>query len=75
LTDGIEKLNMSEAIYAKLIEAKRYDTGSKIGFLKATVDFALEREDLKEDFYRYLIEKLQSGKKITNNSVKEDGKR
>jgi UTP--glucose-1-phosphate uridylyltransferase len=75
LTDGIEKLSMSEAIYARLIDAKRYDTGSKIGFLKATVDFALERDDLREDFYNYLFEKLQLSKKIANNSIKENSKR
>jgi len=75
LTDGIEKLNTNEAIYAKLIEAKRYDTGSKIGFLKATVDFALERDDLKEEFYNYLIERLQLNKEVIGNSVKKNSKR
>ena len=75
LTDGIEKLNMNEAIYAKLIEAKRYDTGSKIGFLKATVDLALEREDLREEFLNYLIERLQLSKEVISSPVKKDCKR
>ena len=75
LTDGIEKLNMNEAIYAKLIDAKRYDTGSKIGFLKATVDLALEREDLREEFLNYLIERLQLSKEVISSPVKKDCKR
>jgi UTP--glucose-1-phosphate uridylyltransferase len=75
LTDGIERLNMNEAIYAKLIDAKRYDTGSKIGFLKATVDLALEREDLREEFLNYLIERLQLSKEVISSPVKKDCKR
>jgi len=75
LTDGIAKLNMVEAVYARQIDAKRYDTGSKLGFLKATVDFALSREDLGKEFYDYLIKRLQFSKEIGENFVKENGKR
>jgi len=59
LTDGIEKLGMKEALYAKIMEGKRYDTGNKLGFLIATVDFALMRDDLKDAFLKYLKEKLK----------------
>jgi UTP--glucose-1-phosphate uridylyltransferase len=59
LTDGIQKLGLREAIYAKIIEGKRYDTGTKVGFLEATVDFALSREDLREPFLRFLKKKLE----------------
>ena len=37
-----------------LFEGKRYDAGDKLGFLKATVEFALKREDLGKDFRDYL---------------------
>jgi len=59
LTDGIQKLGLREAIYAKIIEGKRYDTGTKVGFLEATVDFALSREGLREPFLRFLKKKLE----------------
>jgi UTP--glucose-1-phosphate uridylyltransferase len=36
-------------------EGKRYDVGDKLGFLQATVEFALKREDLNEEFKQYLI--------------------
>lgn len=54
LTDAIVLLNQSEDVYAYNFEGKRYDIGSKQGFLKATVEFALEREDLKDEFSEYL---------------------
>ncbi|MGL4362358.1 MAG: UTP--glucose-1-phosphate uridylyltransferase GalU [Cellulosilyticaceae bacterium] len=54
LTDALCKLAQVEQVYAYDFEGKRYDVGSKIGFLQATVDFALKREDLKEEFTEYL---------------------
>lgn len=42
-------------MYAFEFEGKRYDVGDKLGFLQATVEFALRREDLREDFLKYLI--------------------
>ena len=62
LTDGIERLGMKEALYAKIMEGERYDTGDKLGFLIATVDFALKREDLREPFLKFLREKLKEEK-------------
>lgn len=56
LTDGLKKLAKKEAIYAYKFDGKRYDVGDKLGFLEATVEFALRREDLKEDFTKYLKE-------------------
>jgi UTP--glucose-1-phosphate uridylyltransferase len=41
-------------MYALEFEGKRYDTGDKLGFLKATVEFALARPDLGDDFRAYL---------------------
>ncbi|ADY74035.1 UTP-glucose-1-phosphate uridylyltransferase [Desulfurobacterium thermolithotrophum DSM 11699] len=62
LTDGIERLGMKEALYAKVMEGERYDTGSKLGFLIATVDFALRRKDLREPFLEFLREKIKEEK-------------
>jgi UTP--glucose-1-phosphate uridylyltransferase len=56
LTDGMRLLLQREKIYAYVYEGKRHDTGDKLGFLKATVDFALKRPDLGEEFRRYLKE-------------------
>ena len=41
-------------VYAYNFTGKRYDTGNKLGYLKATVEFALRRKDLGEDFKNYL---------------------
>lgn len=54
LTDALCKLAKEESMYAYDFVGRRYDVGSKIGFLQATVDFALEREDLKQEFSEYL---------------------
>lgn len=54
LTDGMKHLMQSEPIYALKFEGKRYDAGDKLGFLKATVEFALKRDDLGPAFREYL---------------------
>ena len=54
LTDGMRQLLKKERIYAYVFEGRRHDTGDKLGFLKATVDFALQRDDLGSDFREYL---------------------
>ncbi|MEW6697929.1 MAG: UTP--glucose-1-phosphate uridylyltransferase GalU [Bacillota bacterium] len=56
LTDALRKLVQAEAIFGCMFEGKRYDVGDKLGYLKATVEFALERPDLAEDFRKYLKE-------------------
>jgi len=43
-----------QRIYAYVYEGRRHDTGDKLGFLKATVEFALKRPDLGESFREYL---------------------
>ena len=57
LTDALETLIKSEAMYAYDFEGRRYDVGDKLGFLQATVEFALKREELREDFIEYLNKK------------------
>ena len=59
LTDAIAMLTQREAVYGRIMEGKRYDTGSKLGFLEATVDFALSRSDLREPFLEFLRRKLK----------------
>jgi len=54
LTDGIRLLLAQQPVYAYMFEGKRYDAGDKLGFLKATVEFALKRQDLGHDFREYL---------------------
>lgn len=54
LTDALKSLIGSEAIYAYDFVGKRYDVGHRLGFLEATVEFALKREDLRDDFGSYL---------------------
>jgi UTP--glucose-1-phosphate uridylyltransferase len=54
LTDGLKNLLKKEKIYGYSFEGKRHDTGDKLGFLKATVEFALKRDDLGGDFRAYL---------------------
>ena len=55
LTDGLRGLlSAGEKIYGYTFEGKRHDAGDKLGFLKATVEFALKRPDLGPDFAEYL---------------------
>src|SRR6266850_2301063 len=54
LTDGLRTLRKRRPMYAVEFEGKRYDTGDKLGFLKATVEFALARPDLADAFRAYL---------------------
>jgi UTP--glucose-1-phosphate uridylyltransferase len=54
LTDGLKHLLRSRPIYAYRFEGTRYDAGDKLGFLKATVEFALQRDDLGGPFREYL---------------------
>jgi len=54
LTDGLRHLLRSRPIYGVKFEGRRFDAGDKLGFLKATVEFALKREDLGGPFREYL---------------------
>ena len=54
LTDGLKALLKEEKLYGYVFDGKRHDTGDKLGFLKATVEFALKRPDLKDDFAKWL---------------------
>ncbi len=54
LTDALNKLAKEEPMYAYDFIGKRYDVGNKMGFLQATVEFALKRDELREEFKQYL---------------------
>ncbi len=54
LTDALRLLVKQEKMYAYVYEGKRHDTGDKLGFLKATVEFALKRDDLGGPLREYL---------------------
>ena len=54
LTDALRVMAHAGNVYAYCFEGKRYDTGDKLGFLKATVEYALRRDDLGDDFHTYL---------------------
>lgn len=60
LTDAIADLLAEENVYAYEFEGKRYDCGSKIGYLQATVEYALKHESLGAKFSEYLL-KLAAG--------------
>ena len=56
LTDAIKRLMTSQAVYSYDFEGTRYDVGDKNGFIKATIDFALDREDLHDSVATYIKE-------------------
>jgi len=57
LTDAISELLKKEEVYSLAFAGKRYDCGSKIGYLQATVEYALKHPDLKDEFSNYLANK------------------
>ncbi|MFC4557943.1 UTP--glucose-1-phosphate uridylyltransferase GalU [Virgibacillus kekensis] len=54
LTDAIQKLNELQKVYAYDFEGKRYDVGEKLGFVKTTIEMALENYEIKDELYNYL---------------------
>jgi UTP--glucose-1-phosphate uridylyltransferase len=56
LTDGIAALLAAEPVYAYAFEGRRYDCGSKLGYLEATVEFGLKHEHLGDQFANYLAQ-------------------
>ncbi|MGC9046910.1 MAG: UTP--glucose-1-phosphate uridylyltransferase GalU [Minisyncoccia bacterium] len=54
IADGLKNLLKKHPVYGLRFEGKRYDCGNKLGYLKATVDFALKHPEVKKDFKKYL---------------------
>ncbi|MGM0777975.1 MAG: UTP--glucose-1-phosphate uridylyltransferase GalU [Bacillota bacterium] len=67
LTDAIQDLNKIQRVFAYDFEGKRYDVGEKIGFIKTTIEFALQNEEVKEEVIEYLKElvALQKEKELS----------
>ena len=55
-TDAMKELMTKQDFYACIMDATYYDTGNKLGYIKANIDYALDREDLKEGLQEYLNE-------------------
>lgn len=62
LTDAIQHLNSIQRVFAYDFEGKRYDVGEKIGFVKTTIEFALQHNDLRGDVLDFLHEVLNREK-------------
>ena len=55
LTDALRTLNKKQMVYAYNFKGTRYDVGDKLGFLKATTEFALQNKEVGKDFRKYLL--------------------
>ncbi|MFP7442683.1 UTP--glucose-1-phosphate uridylyltransferase GalU [Bacillus infantis] len=66
LTDAIQKLNQIQRVFAYDFEGVRYDVGEKLGFIKTTIEMALQDGELREDLVRFLDETL-SGLKVSKS--------
>ena len=62
LTDALRVMAKNGNVYAYNFKVKRYDTGNKLGYLKATVEFALRRDDIGPEFRQYLKSLLMDNK-------------
>jgi UTP--glucose-1-phosphate uridylyltransferase len=58
LTDAIQKLNQMQRVFAYDFDGKRYDVGEKAGFVKTTIEFALQQDDLKNEILEFLNSKI-----------------
>jgi UTP--glucose-1-phosphate uridylyltransferase len=58
LTDAIEKLNQIQRVFAYEFEGSRYDVGEKLGFVQTTLEFALQKEELREDLIQSMKDLL-----------------
>jgi UTP--glucose-1-phosphate uridylyltransferase len=63
LTDAIEELNQIQSVFGYDFEGKRYDVGEKIGYIKTTIDFALQHDGLRKEVLDYMKEI------VSNNAV------
>ncbi len=70
LTDAIQQLIEIQSVIAHQFEGRRYDIGDKLGFVQATIEFALAREDLQKELIPYLISLVQNIQDKTLASIK-----
>ena len=64
LTDALKVLLGTRPVYGYVLRGRRYDAGDKLGFLKATVDLALENSTVADGFRRYIFETAERIKKL-----------
>ncbi len=62
LTDAIQRLNEIQRVFAYDFEGTRYDVGEKFGFIKTTIEMALQNEEIKEALIEYMNEVVQQKK-------------
>lgn len=62
LTDAIQRLNEIQRVFAYDFEGTRYDVGEKFGFIKTTIEMALQNEEIKEVLIEYMNEVVQQKK-------------
>lgn len=56
LTDAIQRLNEMQRVFAYDFEGTRYDVGEKFGFIRTTIEMALQQKELKEQLIKYMVE-------------------
>ncbi|MFC4025301.1 UTP--glucose-1-phosphate uridylyltransferase GalU [Oceanobacillus longus] len=67
LTDAIHQLNEIQNVYAYAFNGKRYDVGDKLGFIRTTIEFSLQNEEIGEEVERYLRELLGEKKGLLSD--------
>src|SRR5207253_10030158 len=67
LTDAIQNLNQIQRVFGYEFEGQRYDVGEKLGFIETTIEFALQKEELRDELLKFMAQKLdtQSDRKST----------
>lgn len=58
LTDAIQQLNQIQRVFAYEFEGQRYDVGEQLGFIETTIEFALGREDLRDEVMKFMSRKV-----------------
>lgn len=71
LTDAIDTLNKTQRVFARQFNGDRYDVGDKFGFMKTSIDYALQHPQIKDSMKQYLID---LGKELEADSKKEETK-
>ncbi len=73
LTDAIQQLNQIQRVFAYDFEGDRYDVGEKLGFVKTTIDFALQNEEIKDEVYKFLHDRIEKMKRADRKDVEHYG--
>ncbi|MNG23232.1 UTP--glucose-1-phosphate uridylyltransferase [compost metagenome] len=67
LTDAIAELTRFESVYAFEFEGTRYDVGEKMGFIQTTIEYALQRPELRDGLLTYLSELMEKELLLTTS--------